>query len=150
MSRPDPGKAGRIPTQAAMGSDRSRAGVARALADPRRRGEPADDTMIKERTRPRVSQAARLKRPPRYRVLLHNDDYTPREFVVLLLKMIFHRDESEARLIMLKAHRTGIAVAGVYTREIAETKATQVVAAAEEAGHPLLCTTEPDSDGDEE
>lgn len=107
---------------------------------------PKGDAGVIEKPRPQARPT--LKRPPRYKVLLHNDDFTPREFVVLVLKAVFHRGEAEARMIMLKAHRTGLAVAGVYSREIAETKITLVMAAAEEAGFPLLATAEPEDDGD--
>ncbi len=91
-----------------------------------------------------VRTERRLARPKRYKVLLHNDDYTPRDFVVLLLQAIFHRSESDAAQIMLQAHNTGIAVAGVYPFSIAETKVAEVGAAAEKASFPLMCTLEPD------
>lgn len=105
------------------------------------------DTLTKPVVKPETRPAARLARPPKFKVLLHNDDFTPREFVVQILKLYFYRGEAEARLIMLQAHRTGIAVAGVYPFEIAETKVELVMAAAEEADHPLLCTMEPAEDG---
>ncbi len=96
-------------------------------------------------------QKVKLSRPPLYRVLLHNDDFTPMEFVVSLLETVFQRSESEALAIMLHAHTTGMAVAGVYTFEIAEAKVEKVTALAQESGFPLLCTLEPESDenGDE-
>ena len=94
-------------------------------------------------------QKVKLSRPPLYKVLLHNDDFTPMEFVVSLLETVFQRSESEALAIMLHAHTTGMAVAGVYTFEIAEAKVDKVTALAEEADFPLLCTLEPESDGDE-
>ena len=97
----------------------------------------------------RTRTQRKLARPKRYKVLLHNDDYTPRDFVVLLLQAIFHRSESDATQIMLNAHNTGIAVAGVYPFSVAETKVAEVSAAAEKASFPLMCTLEPDDpDGD--
>jgi len=92
----------------------------------------------------------KTKRPPLYKVLLHNDDFTTMEFVVAVLRAIFHLSETDATAVMLKIHRSGIGVAGVYTREIAETKVAEVTQAAEQAEFPLLCTMEPEeSAGDE-
>lgn len=84
----------------------------------------------------------RLKRPPLYRVVLMNDDYTPMEFVVQVLQSIFGKDRSTATRIMLEVHTKGKGVCGVYTYEIAETKVAQVVGLAEQHQHPLLCTME--------
>ena len=86
----------------------------------------------------------RLKKPPLFRVLLHNDDYTTMEFVVEVLKRFFHKTDTEAVHIMLTVHKSGAAVAGVYTRDVAETKSTQVMDYARENGMPLLLTTEPE------
>ena len=93
-------------------------------------------------------QRERLQRPSLYRVLLHNDDFTPMEFVLALLETVFQRSESEAMAIMLRAHTTGIAVAGVYGFEIAEAKVEKVSLLAREANFPLLCTLEPDGDSE--
>jgi ATP-dependent Clp protease adaptor protein ClpS len=82
--------------------------------------------------------------PRRYKVIFHNDDYTTQEFVVHVLQRFFHKTETEARHIMLTVHHKGAAVAGVYTRDVAETKAQQVMDAARENGMPLLLTTEPE------
>jgi ATP-dependent Clp protease adaptor protein ClpS len=82
--------------------------------------------------------------PRRYKVIFHNDDYTTQEFVVFVLERFFHKTETEARHIMLTVHHKGAAVAGVYTRDVAETKAQQVMDAARENGMPLLLTTEPE------
>lgn len=82
--------------------------------------------------------------PRRYKVIFHNDDYTTMEFVVDVLKRFFHKTDTEAVHIMLTVHKTGAAVAGVYTRDVAETKASQVMAYARENGMPLLLTTEPE------
>ncbi len=86
----------------------------------------------------------RIKRPRKYKVLLHNDDYTPMEFVVLVLEGVFRRSKAEATRIMLTVHQDGAGIAGVYSREVAETKATKTVAMARKQGYPLLLTTEPE------
>ena len=82
----------------------------------------------------------RVKVPPLYKVLLHNDDYTTMEFVVFILQGIFHHSESEAMQIMLHVHKHGVGVAGVYTREIAETRIAQVEALARSHEYPLRCS----------
>ena len=84
----------------------------------------------------------RLKRPPLYRVILLNDDYTPMEFVVDVLQKIFFLDRTTATRIMLEVHTKGKGVCGVYTYEIAETKVAQVTGLAQQHQHPLLCTME--------
>lgn len=96
-----------------------------APADPRREGGVATATRRK------------VARPPRFKVLLYNDDYTPMEFVVAILEQIFGKGPSEATQIMLAIHHSGLGVAGVYTQEIAETKVAMVHRAAEERGYPL-------------
>jgi ATP-dependent Clp protease adaptor protein ClpS len=80
--------------------------------------------------------------PRRYRVLLHNDDFTSMEFVVSILVHFFHKDESEAMRIMLDVHTKGTGTAGIYPRDQAETKVAQVTEAAEREGYPLLVTLE--------
>src|SRR4029453_18421610 len=84
----------------------------------------------------------RVKKPPLYKVLLHNDDYTTMEFVVHILRTVFHHAESEAIRIMLQVHLQGAGVAGVFTYEVAETKAAKVMRLAREHEYPLLCTVE--------
>lgn len=84
----------------------------------------------------------RLKQPPLYKVLLHNDDYTTMEFVVQVLQGVFHKSHAEATQITLHVHRTGIGVAGVYTHEIAETKVAVVEAMARKHEFPLKCSME--------
>jgi ATP-dependent Clp protease adaptor protein ClpS len=84
----------------------------------------------------------RLKKPPLYKVLLLNDDYTPMDFVVEILTVYFHMSEEKATQVMLHVHTRGVGVCGVFTREIAETKVTQVTEYAREKQHPLLCTME--------
>jgi ATP-dependent Clp protease adaptor protein ClpS len=84
----------------------------------------------------------KLKRPPLYRVILLNDDYTPMEFVVQVLEKVFSLDRNTATRIMLEVHTKGKGVCGVYTYEIAETKVAQVTGLAQQHQHPLLCTME--------
>ena len=93
-----------------------------------------EDTIVKER----------VKKPRRYKVLLHNDDFTPMEFVVELLVKVFRRSKAESTRIMLTVHNEGAGVAGVYTHEIAESKSQTANAVARESGYPLLTTTEPE------
>ena len=90
------------------------------------------------------TEKAKLQKPKRYRVLLHNDDYTPMFFVVQVLLFVFNKSESDAQSIMLHAHTRGYAVAGVYSFEVAETKVDETMKHASEAQYPLLCTLEPD------
>jgi len=84
----------------------------------------------------------KVKHPPMYRVLLHNDDYTTMEFVVQVLQEVFHKTVADATQIMLHVHRNGIGVAGVYTYEVAETKVAIVEAMARQHEFPLKCTLE--------
>ncbi|MBC7475992.1 MAG: ATP-dependent Clp protease adaptor ClpS [Candidatus Sericytochromatia bacterium] len=83
-----------------------------------------------------------LKRPSMYRVLLHNDAYTPREFVVIILQSVFHKSEEEGKKIMTEAHTKGMATVGIYTHEIASTSIYLVEKMADEYGCPLRCTME--------
>ena len=91
-----------------------------------------DDTLLLERTRPK------LKKPPLFKVVLMNDDFTPMEFVVHVLEAIFAHNREDATRIMLNVHKTGKGICGVYTRDIAETKVTQVNRYSRENKHPLL------------
>jgi len=84
----------------------------------------------------------KLKRPPLYRVILVNDDYTPMEFVVDVLQSIFGMERTLATRVMLEVHTKGKGICGVYTYEIAETKVAQVMTVARQQQHPLLCTME--------
>ena len=91
-----------------------------------------------------VEEAApQLKRPSRYHVLLLNDDYTPMEFVVVVIQEFFSKDLEAATQIMLKIHLEGRGVCGVYSTDVAATKVDQVLEAAHKAGHPLQCVSEP-------
>ncbi|WP_058555832.1 ATP-dependent Clp protease adapter ClpS [Thiohalocapsa sp. ML1] len=83
-----------------------------------------------------------LKRPPLFKVLLVNDDYTPMEFVVHVLETFFRMNREKATQVMLHVHTRGVGVCGVYTRDIAETKVNQVNDFSRENHHPLLCTME--------
>ncbi|MBO6002046.1 MAG: ATP-dependent Clp protease adapter ClpS [Mailhella sp.] len=85
-----------------------------------------------------------LKEPDMYRVLLHNDDYTQMDFVVQVLVEIFRKSNEEAVAIMMSVHNSGSGVCGVYPREIAEFRVSQVERRAKDAGFPLLCTMEKD------
>ncbi|MFQ5697210.1 MAG: ATP-dependent Clp protease adaptor ClpS [Myxococcota bacterium] len=91
-----------------------------------------------------IEERRKVERPPKFRVMLYNDDYTPMEFVVALLEQIFHKSPSEATALMLQIHRGGYGVAGVYVQEIAETRVAQVHRLAEEHGYPLRAGVEPD------
>jgi ATP-dependent Clp protease adaptor protein ClpS len=86
----------------------------------------------------------KLKKPPLYKVLLHNDNFTTMDFVVFVLVDVFHHSEISAIRIMLQVHNQGVGVAGVYTREIAETKIAKVARLARDFEYPLLCTMEED------
>jgi ATP-dependent Clp protease adaptor protein ClpS len=83
-----------------------------------------------------------VKKPPLYKVLLHNDDYTTMDFVVFILESVFHHTPEDANRIMWNVHRQGIGVAGVYTCEVAESKVSKVETLAREYEYPLLCTME--------
>ncbi len=85
---------------------------------------------------------AKAKKPSMYKVLLLNDDYTPMEFVVLILKRFFRMDLEQATRVMLHVHQKGVGVCGVFSYEVAETKVTQVMDFARENQHPLQCTLE--------
>ena len=100
------------------------------------------DTRTGVITRARPETERKLKQPPMYKVLLHNDDYTSREFVVEVLCNIFHKAEVDAVQILLHVHQNGIGVAGVYTYEVAETKVRQVESLANECEFPLMLTIE--------
>ena len=84
----------------------------------------------------------KVKRPPLYRVVLMNDDYTPMEFVVDILETVFGMERTQATQVMLEVHTKGKGICGVFNHEIAETKVAQVTALAQQHQHPLLCTME--------
>ena len=105
-------------------------------ADDGGRGDGDGDTGVIVQTR------TRAKKPSMYQVVMLNDDYTPMEFVVMVLERFFNKSREEATHIMLHVHQKGVGVCGVYTYEIAETKVTQVMDAARQNQHPLQCTLE--------
>ena len=92
----------------------------------------------------------KVKRPPLYKVVLLNDDYTPMEFVVEVLEHFFSMNREKATQVMLAVHTQGQGVCGIYTRDVAETKAELVNQAARDNGHPLLCEVEPSQDDEGE
>jgi len=92
---------------------------------------PVRDRGVATQTRPKVT------RPPRFKVVLYNDDYTPMEFVVALLEQVFSKSPAAATELMLQIHRKGMGVAGVYVQEVAETKVAAVHKLAEQRGYPL-------------
>ncbi len=85
---------------------------------------------------------SRTKKPALYKVLLLNDDYTPMEFVVIVLERFFHKGAEEATRLMLQVHQDGVGICGVFTYEVAETKVTQVMDFARQNEHPLQCAME--------
>jgi ATP-dependent Clp protease adaptor protein ClpS len=89
-----------------------------------------------------VKTVPKTKKPALYKVLLLNDDYTPMEFVVLVLERFFNKSSEDATRIMLHVHQKGVGICGVYTFEVAETKVTQVMDFARKHQHPLQCTLE--------
>lgn len=107
-----------------------------AHAGPDRENEGPPDIGIAVKTR------AKSKKPSQYKVLMLNDDYTPMEFVVLVLKRFFSMNMDEATRVMLHVHQKGVGVCGIFTYEVAETKVNQVMDFARENQHPLQCTLE--------
>jgi len=91
-----------------------------------------------------VQERPKTNVPRRYRVIFHNDDYTTMEFVIEALIRFFHKTQAEATHVMLTVHKKGSGVAGIYTRDIAETKVEEVMKHARESGMPLLVTAEPE------
>ena len=95
-------------------------------------------------TRPRTKTRSKTQRPRLHKVILVNDDYTPREFVVTVLKAVFRVSDDQAYRIMITAHRRGTCVVAVYAKDIAESKASEATDRGRSAGFPLLFTTEPE------
>jgi ATP-dependent Clp protease adaptor protein ClpS len=85
---------------------------------------------------------AKLEKPPMFKVLLHNDDFTTMEFVIFVLRTVFHKTEADAFYIMLKVHEEGAGIAGIYAYEIANMKAEKTMSLARAHEYPLLCTVE--------
>ena len=99
-------------------------------------------TTVKPRTKVKPKTAPETQRPKLWKVILLNDDYTPREFVVQVLKAVFRMNESQAYRVMITAHRKGACVIAVYTRDVAETKAKEATELGRSKGYPLYFTTE--------
>ena len=100
--------------------------------------------MTKTLVRPRTKVREKTQRPPLFKVILLNDDYTPREFVVLVLKAVFRMNEDQAYNVMMTAHRRGACVIAVYAKDVAETKAREATELGKSKGYPLFFTTEPE------
>lgn len=94
--------------------------------------------------KPKLQRKTKVQKPKLYKVILVNDDYTPREFVVLILKAEFRLDMAQAEVVMLTAHQKGACVVSVYPKDVAETKATRAIDAAGQLGYPLQFTVEPE------
>ena len=103
-----------------------------------------DKPLTKVRPKATPKTTPKTARPPLYKVILLNDDFTPREFVVKVLEAVFRMSESQAYAVMLTAHRRGACVIAVYTRDVAETKAKEATDLGKEQGYPLYFTTEPE------
>ncbi|QOF70516.1 ATP-dependent Clp protease adapter ClpS [Aminobacter sp. SR38] len=95
-------------------------------------------------TAPRTKLRPKTERPKLHKVILVNDDFTPRDFVVTVLKGEFHMSEDQAYRVMITAHQRGVCVVAVFTRDVAETKATRATEAGKAKGYPLQFTTEPE------
>ena len=95
-------------------------------------------------TKPKTHSKTEVERPRLHKVILLNDDYTPRDFVTMVLKGEFRMTEEEAYKVIITAHRLGSCVVAVFTKDVAETKATRATDAARAKGYPLLFTTEPE------
>jgi ATP-dependent Clp protease adaptor protein ClpS len=95
-------------------------------------------------TKPKTKTKVKTEQPRLHKVILVNDDYTPREFVVAILKAEFRMNEDRAYAVMMTAHRKGVCVVAVFTKDVAETKATRATDAGRAKGYPLLFTTEPE------
>jgi ATP-dependent Clp protease adaptor protein ClpS len=96
-------------------------------------------------TKPKTKVRTKVEQPRLYKVILVNDDFTPRDFVVMILKAEFGMTEDQATKVMLTAHKLGVCVVAVFTKDVAETKATRATDAGRAKGYPLLFTTEPEN-----
>jgi ATP-dependent Clp protease adaptor protein ClpS len=111
---------------------------------PRPDGPRGDGSDAERRGDVATQTRRRVARPPRFKVILFNDDYTPMEFVVAVLEQVFRKGPAEATQIMLHVHKNGTGIAGVYVLEVAETKVAAVHSLAEERGYPLRSGVEPE------
>ncbi|MGB9364519.1 MAG: ATP-dependent Clp protease adapter ClpS [Xanthobacteraceae bacterium] len=95
-------------------------------------------------TKPRTKTKPKVERPKLWKVILLNDDYTPREFVVMVLKAVFRMNEEQAYNVMMTAHQRGVCVIAVFTKDVADTKAKEATEFGKSKGYPLFFTTEPE------
>ena len=100
--------------------------------------------MTEIETKPRTKAKPKTERPRIHKVILINDDFTPRKFVVMVLKAVFKMSEDQAYGVMIIAHTRGAGVVAVYTKDVAESKAIEATDLGKQAGHPLMFTTEPE------
>jgi len=100
--------------------------------------------MANTTAKPRTKVTPKTQRPPLHKVILLNDDYTPREFVVMVLKAVFHMNEDQAYNVMMTAHQRGACVIAVFTKDVADTKAKEATELGKSKGYPLFFTTEPE------
>ena len=100
----------------------------------------SEQTVVKPRTRTKP----KVERPKLWKVILLNDDYTPREFVVVVLKAVFRMNEDQAYNVMMTAHQRGACVIAVFTKDVADTKAKEATELGKSKGYPLFFTTEPE------
>ena len=107
----------------------------------RSRGIPVSQKTLEK---PRTKVKPKTQRPPLWKVILLNDDYTPREFVVQVLKAVFRMNAERAYMVMMTAHRRGACVIAVYTNDVADTKAKEATELGKQNGYPLYFTTEPE------
>jgi len=106
---------------------------------------PVADPKVRDRVQSEPDVEERVDHPRLWKVLLHNDDYTTQEFVVWVLESIFHLPHADAFAIMMHVHQAGVGVAGLFTRDVAETKVKATQQLAEQHEYPLLVTIEPDA-----
>ena len=121
----------------------SRVMMGAAMSTPKRPPPPSPSAPERQ-GEAEVLERTRTDKPRLFKVIFHNDDYTTQEFVIQVLKEFFFKSDAEATHIMLTVHKKGAGVAGVYPRDVAETKANLVMGVAREHGMPLLLTTEPE------
>jgi ATP-dependent Clp protease adaptor protein ClpS len=125
-------------------SHRKIAGFHRALGGVILRDKEVQPFMTDAVTKPKTRVKTKTERPRLHKVILVNDDYTPREFVVTVLKAEFRMTDDQAYKVMITAHKLGVCVVAVFTKDVAETKATRATDAGRAKGYPLLFTTEPE------
>jgi ATP-dependent Clp protease adaptor protein ClpS len=110
------------------------------------RGRPLEGLLMSQQTdvKPRTKTKPKTQRPKLWKVILLNDDYTPREFVVVVLMAVFRMTKSEAYRVMITAHQKGACVIAVFTKDVADTKAKEATDMGKQNGYPLYFTTEPE------